>query len=148
MIVDHIANAEKYKALSPAFAAAMTFLQEHKDGIREDRIDVNEDVFALRKSYVSFDEADCKYECHKEYIDVQYVASGREAMGWGRVEDFAVAEAREADDLYFLSGKGELHPLVAGTFMILFPEDAHMPTVKLEQNEQIEKIVVKVKVGK
>ena len=148
MIVDHLSNATKYEKLSPAFKLAMEFLLAHPDGISEDRIDINEDVYVLRKQYNSKNQDDCKWEAHKEFIDVQYVAHGSECMGWGPRGAFDVVEYKEAKDFIHLTGEGNFFPLKDKMFMILFPEDAHMPNVKLGESCPIEKIIVKVRVGK
>lgn len=148
MIVDHIANIEKYMELSPAFAAGLAFLAAHSGGIGEDRVDITPDVYALRKHYDSRDEADCKWEAHKEFIDVQYVASGRECMGWGPKSAFREVEYKEAKDFIHLDGEGEFFPLTAGMFMVLYPEDAHEPMVRLGESCPIEKIILKIRVGK
>lgn len=149
MIVDNIERASVYEAISPAFAAAMKFLYEHKNGgLTEDKYVISEDAYALVKRYDSKEIENCKYEAHKDYIDVQYVVSGDEYIGWATKKSITVDSYIEEKDQYRLSGKGEMYPLHGGEFMILFPEDTHMPCVKNGKSMHIEKIILKIRVGR
>lgn len=146
MILDSITNAAKYEKISPAFKDAMTFLYEHRDGgLAEGRYQVSDDVYALVKHYNSKAMENCKYEGHRDYIDIQYVVKGRECIGWAPVSDMTEKEYIEAKDQYIMQGEGELIPLHAQQFMILFYEDIHMPCVALGESEPIEKIIIKVR---
>jgi len=149
MIIDNIERAYVYEEISPAFAVAMKFLYEHKNGgLKEDKYIISDDAYALVKRYDSKEIENCKYEAHKNYIDVQYVASGDEYIGWATKKSITVDTYIEEKDQYHLSGNGELYPLHGGEFMILFPEDAHMPCIKNGKIMHIEKIILKIRVGR
>lgn len=146
MIIDSIDRAAVYAAISPAFAQAMTFLYEHRNGgLPDGRYPICENAYALVKRYDSKDAEQCKYEAHRDYVDVQYVVSGEEYIGWAPLANMTVDTYLEEKDQYRLSGKGALYPLHAGEYMILFPEDAHMPCVKLSQSCPVEKIILKIR---
>ncbi len=83
MIIDIIERASVYEKISPGFAAAMKFLYENRNGgLTQDRYEISDDAYALVKRYPSKALEDCKYEAHRDYIDVQYVVSGEECIGW------------------------------------------------------------------
>ncbi len=147
MIIDCIERAETYAYLSDAFAEAMKFLKEHQDGgLKEDRYEISERVYALVKRYDSRSIESCKYEAHKQYIDVQYIVSGDECMGWAPKGKMREDVYLEEKDQIRMSGEGELYPLHAGEFMILFPWDAHMPCVIHRKSVPVEKIILKIRV--
>ncbi len=149
MILDHIANAKRYETISPAFAAAMRFLSEHRGGgLAEGRHPISDDAYAMVKSYTTKAPANCKFEAHRDYIDVQYVVFGDERMGWAPLSKMTADSYDAAKDFAAVSGKGELYPLHAGEFMILFPDDAHMPNVSAGTPCTVEKIILKIRVGR
>ena len=149
MILDSIANSKRYETISPAFAAAMRFLSEHRDGgLTEGKHPISDDAYAMVKRYTTKAPADCKFEAHRDYIDVQYVVSGDERMGWAPLSKMTVDSYDAAKDFAAVSGEGELYPLHAGEFMILFPDDAHMPNVSAATPCVVEKIILKIRVGR
>ncbi len=148
MILDSIENAAKYEGISPAFKTAMRFLYENrKGGLTEDRYEICDDVYALVKRYNSKPVESCKYEGHRDYIDIQYVVSGRECIGWAPISDMKEQEYIESKDQYIMRGEGELIPIRSQQFMILFHDDIHMPCVICGKSEPIEKIIIKVRRG-
>ena len=92
---------------------------------------------------------DADYEAHREYVDIQYIISGAEKIG---VEDYNNCDSKipynKEKDIEFLSGKGIFYELNVGEFMILYPEDAHEPSISInpEIPQTVRKAVVKVKI--
>lgn len=147
MIIDTIEHAEAYVYLGESFMEAMRFLKENKDGgLDKDRYGISENAYALVKRYDSKPRENCGYEAHRDYIDVQYVVSGDEYMGWAPKEKLQTVKYIPEKDKYEISGDGELYPLHAGEFMVLFPSDAHAPCIAYGQSVPVEKIILKVRV--
>jgi biofilm protein TabA len=147
MILDTVERASQYNLIGPGFAEAMKFLYENRNGgLTQDRYEISNDAYALVKRYASKPAENCKYEAHRDYIDVQYVVSGDEYMGWAPKDTMTIDTYIEEKDQFRLSGKGEMVPLHAGQFMILFPSDAHMPCVVYNQSAPVEKIILKIRV--
>lgn len=87
-------------------------------------------------------------ESHKEYLDVQFLASGEEKLGFtpdtGKYE---IAEYIQERDLIFyksVENEGFIHA-VPGCFSIFFPHDIHRPAVAVNENMTVRKVVVKVR---
>lgn len=143
MIVDKLENAHLYP-LNEKMKKAFAFLQSVKDpktcafGKRGD------EIFAMYQSYDD-EQVDWKFEAHKEYIDVQYIVSGRETFGWKPCKDVENYNAEKDCALFKGENKAEI-TLGAGEFIVFFPTDAHAPKMKNPDKKTIEKIVVKVKV--
>lgn len=148
MILDSIQNTEKYKTINARFEAAMDFLLVHKDGgLAAGRYEIADGVYAMAQYYNSKPISEGKYEAHKKFIDIQYIVNGEELIGWQTLNKMSLIEFFEEKDFLHMQGKGDMVPLTAGNFMILYPEDAHMPGIEMNGSVPVEKIVVKVAVG-
>ncbi len=87
-----------------------------------------------------------KFEAHKKYLDLQYIAEGEEIMVYAPLS--ACAQETEYDaatDFYLFSGKGNEMKAKAGDFYLLHPFDAHAPG-KGYSTTSFKKVVVKIKV--
>ncbi len=148
MILDSINNVHKYAKLSDSFRLAMEFLLEHKDGgLPSGNYQISDDVYAMSKYYTTEPIENCEYESHKDYIDIQYIVQGREQIGWANASEMIYGDYDKEDDCYTMHGEGQLIELLPKHFMILYPEDIHMPAVALNGSDVVEKILVKVKVS-
>ncbi len=145
MIVDRIENAVLYRCLGKRIALALEFAQTPRE---PGRYELDGDkVFALVQSYQSKPRAEGKWEAHCKYIDVQYIASGAERIGWTHVSRLTLTEPYdETKDIAFYKGTGDFVTVPAGSFAILFPEDAHMPGIAVDTPSPVTKVVVKVRV--
>ena len=84
---------------------------------------------------------------HEKFIDVQFLASGKERLGFTPdTGNYEVAERIDERDLIFYKevkdeGFIEARP---GTFSIFFPEDVHRPACISGESMVVRKVVVKV----
>jgi YhcH/YjgK/YiaL family protein len=70
---------------------------------------------------------------------------GNERIGWTDIDRLHVTEAySEERDVEWLEGNGDLFLLSEGAFVILFPQDAHMPQIAVDGPAEVRKVVVKV----
>jgi YhcH/YjgK/YiaL family protein len=86
------------------------------------------------------------WEAHRRYIDLQYVIQGAEKIGYANLTRLAQGEYDANKDFLPLFGEGEFLTLMSGDFIILMPEDAHMPGIAINALFQVKKIVIKIKV--
>lgn len=85
-------------------------------------------------------------EAHRKYLDVQYIVEGEETMGWAPLGALTPAEEfNEEKDCGFYTGPVEFVRIPAGKCYVVFPEDAHMPGVSLDQPHSYRKLVMKLK---
>lgn len=149
MIIDRIENASLYRSLSPRLAAAMDLLIAGELAGRNDgRYELDGDrLFAMVQTYSTRGLDQCRWEAHRRYIDVQWIVSGCEQMGWADVTSLQLAEPySEEKDVAFFTGQGSLVRASAGMFAIFFPHDAHMPCLADANPATVKKIVLKVHV--
>jgi YhcH/YjgK/YiaL family protein len=149
MIIDSLENINLYKGLGTRINNALEYLkstdfEKLENGKYE--IDGN-DVYAAVSRYKSKPVEEGKWEAHKDYIDVQFIASGTELIGYSFLNKMkAKTEYNPEKDVQFFEGSGQLTKVEKNTFVILFPSDAHMPGIKVNEPEDVIKVVVKVKI--
>ena len=86
-------------------------------------------------------------EAHREYLDIQYIVEGQEAVGWAPVETLTPAgEFNTQKDKGMYTGENEPMVIKAGYCYVVYPEDAHAPGTHLNQPNDYKKVVVKLKV--
>lgn len=88
-----------------------------------------------------------RFEAHKKYIDVQYIAGGMEKIRWARMDSLEQTEERysRGQDIAFYSGESAFDfVLTKGSFLLLYPQDAHMPGLSAEKDCAVRKIVFKI----
>lgn len=150
MILTEINNAESRLPGGAAFKLTLEFLR--RPDIRnfpDGRYEIDgERVFAMVQRYETVSQAEPKFEAHRKYIDVQFMASGAELIGWAPLKKMAVTEAYDVgkDACFGYVPAGEWKPLrlEAGQLAVLDPEDAHAPRLAAGAPAPVTKIVVKV----
>lgn len=149
MIIDKLTNSQLYSSLSERIDKAFTYLKQTDfSNIELGKYEIDGDnIFALVNEYNTKDESEGKLEAHKKYIDVQFVAKGRELMGYAPLENQKIInEYNEQNDIIFFEGEKSFIKVEEGMFAIFFPNDLHMPGINVEKSEFVKKIVLKVKV--
>lgn len=148
MILDSLANGGRYLALNPLFAAAMEFLRRADlASLPEGRHEIQGDrLFALVARAQGKGAAGAKLEVHRKYIDIQYVVSGTEVIGWRAIETCrqAAGPFDQTKDIGFFADPADSWVTVpAGHLAILLPHDAHAP---LAGSGPLHKVILKVAV--
>lgn len=146
MIADKIENARLYP-VDENVKKALEFLKNLSGNPAECGFGAKgDDVYAFYTSYDN-EKNPPVFEVHKNYIDIQYIVSGKETFGWKPKPDFPEALYNpEKDCALFSEEDYGSFTLGAGEFAIFYPTDAHAPKMKNAGGGTIEKIVVKVKV--
>jgi YhcH/YjgK/YiaL family protein len=160
MIVDHIDNVDSdfYAGLltrhggsfklADRLMMAFNFLREGNVLERlPSRIELDGDrVFAMIQHYDTKPKEQGVWEAHRKYIDVQYVAEGQELMGYANLRYLQAGEYDAEKDFLPLQGEGSYVLMKAGTFVVLTPQDAHIPQIAVDLPQPVKKVVVKVAV--
>lgn len=151
MIVAKLAELLNEIPASPRLQQALQYIQENQSAdLADGRYEIDGDkVYALVQSYTTLPMSDqSKYEAHQNYIDIQYIASGQEAMGWAPLEQMMVTKAYDpAKDVVLGTCPVEIATKVkvnAGEAAIFFPQDAHAPKLAVGEPCPVKKIVLKV----
>ena len=132
------------KELSPSgYALALKALQ---NALADGRYDLEDGAYAFISTYKTKSIEEGLYEAHKEYTDVQLILEGKEIIGVTSLDEMHRGECvkpYEYDiELYRVSG-GKLYNLEVGDYLILTPNDGHMPGVS-ETPATTKKLVLKI----
>jgi YhcH/YjgK/YiaL family protein len=115
------------------------------------RHDIDGDnLFVNVSEYNTKNEQDAKFEAHRKYVDIQYVVSGKEMIGIAPLtsKDSVLQGYNETKDVeYFNVKEGKTFSATPENFFIFFPEDAHMPGLKVDTIAPIKKVVVKLRIN-
>ena len=150
MIVDRLSNSDIYASLGERFAAAFAFLRSvGPSDFEEKTVEIDgRHVFAMFQPYETAGDAGSEYEAHVAYADLQYVLEGEETIRVTDVEPLTPTTEYHAENDYtlFRLGPGTDVRLVSGDFVLLFPQDAHVPKLATSSPGSVKKIVVKIRV--
>lgn len=147
MIIDSLKNASQYYGVHPRLATGLRYLQENSIvDLEPGKYEIEgSDIYFLMQHYDSKQPDAGKWEAHRRYFDIQFVAAGAERIGYAPIDMMQVSREYTADGDYALfDGDGTFFELQAGDFTILAPQDVHMPCIAVQQPEPVKKIVVKV----
>ncbi len=148
MILDTLANAARYAGLKVGCSEAFGFLDQ--PGLAElpdGKYEISGDrVYAIVDRAQGRKVSDGQLEGHRKYLDIQYVISGEELMGWRPSAGLVNAVPYDATkDLEFFEGEPEsIVRVPPGSFAVFLPTDAHLPLIG---DGPIHKVVVKVAIG-
>jgi YhcH/YjgK/YiaL family protein len=149
MIIDALHNYRMYLSLHPEFQKAFRFL------LRKELITIpcgkyaigRKGTYAIVQEYKTKKPSEGVIECHRKYIDIQFIVKGAELIGVCNKANCKAARYEPKRDFQRLEGKSDFITLRAGHFAIFMPHDGHMPCLMRDRrSEKVRKIVVKVPV--
>lgn len=150
MIVGHLAHWDAEKRLyAPAIQKAMAWLQENdlvKIPTGKHEID-GDRLYVMINEYNSEPKAIRRAEAHKKYVDVQYIVSGAEMIGYAPLNGYEVLEDKlaEKDVVFYKNPANESDILLsAGMYGIFFPWDVHRPNCAVTQPAPVRKVILKI----
>tara|TARA_R110000868_G_scaffold1211_7_gene9437 strand:- start:8077 stop:8544 length:468 start_codon:yes stop_codon:yes gene_type:complete len=149
MIIDSLENSKLY-GFGKTGKVIFDFLKSLNANAEEKKYELQgSDIFATVMSYETRTSEQAQYESHKKYVDVQAVLDGAEGFKIVSSDVLKVKTAYdETTDVMFYSPEPETTylDLYPGSFVLLYPHDAHMPTLIVgDKSQHIKKVVVKVK---
>lgn len=148
MIVDVLDKKELYYNVHKGFKEAFDFIEK----VCRENLPVGKYELDGKKLYAMVQEYDTKengdWECHRNYIDIQFIVSGREVIVWDNIANIpeGVEYNPEKDCSKFSKDGGTDVSLSDNTYCILFPHDLHKPGMKYKNVEKVKKVVVKIAV--
>ena len=148
MIIDKIENAHIYKIIGERIRKSFEYIKSTDlKTLPTGKYEIDGDnIFALVSEYKTKPESEGKLEAHRKYIDVQYVISGEELMGFAPFGKQQILEPyKEENDIVFFTGDKSFTKVSEGMFAIFFPEDVHMPGISTGKISDVKKLVIKVR---
>ncbi len=150
MILDFLTRADRCACLSPGIAAALRYLQAVDfTTVPDGKVEIDGPrLIANVARYQTKLPEQAVWESHRKYIDVQYVVTGEERIGYVPLENAPVVQApySETKDVIFYEPGCDSFTLRAGQFAIFYPEDIHAPSLADGEPRAVLKVVMKVAV--
>lgn len=149
MIVDLLANARQYEGLGPRIKQAFDFLrQTDLAALTSGRHEIDgPELYANVQGFATRPAAEGRWEAHRRYLDLHYVFEGGERIGYAPAGSLDPGPYDAAGDFMLLTGEaGVLVPVPSGSFMLLWPDEAHMPGLAVGDPAPLRKVVVKIAV--
>lgn len=154
MIKDNLEHLAYYNYLNPDIKKGLKYVRDTNfDELENGRHEIEEGkIYANIQEYDTKPLDECKYEAHRQYVDIQFMIRGEEKMGTGNVDVFdEITQYDEEKDVIFLdlkSGKEDqvrmLH-VREREFAVFYPQDAHMPCIEVDSPNSVRKVIVKIK---
>ena len=146
MIIDKVENISKYSGIPQE---AIDFVEAVTKEDFVGHYDFREGVFANIDEYETKTFDNCKFEAHKNYIDIQLILDGIERLDYVPVDGLEVSEAYDKErDVMFFKNPSELSDSVilkAGKFALIYPHEAHKPQIAIDDKPiKVKKAVVKI----
>jgi len=152
MVKDLLSLSDRYRSLGPRFVRAFDFAKTTDFAAMPEGTypmggpDGGNDVRALVQRYTTKPAHEVRWEAHRAHIDLQFVLTGEEYIGVAPIARLTAEPYDASKDIMWLSGEGDRVTLRPGEFMLLWPEDAHMPAVAIAEPVAVLKIVIKIAV--
>ncbi len=144
MIFDSLKNIDSYKGLS-VYPALQFFASQDFSALTAGRHELDGEDFYVVNEYES--SAKTLSEAHRDYIDIQIMVEGEEYIGVAPLtEDMVAVDCKEGKDCWFYDCDVDRVAMKPGYFMVLYPQDVHMPGDMKDQPVACKKIVGKIKV--
>ncbi len=150
MILDSLENFRSYYCLNSGFEKAFGFLSraDLKD-LPAGKYEIDDGhIFAIIVKDFGETSKEGLLEVHRKYVDIQFVLSGTDEMGW-KPKALCINPAdnfdEESDAQNFNDKPDGWISVKPNFYAIFFPEDAHMA---MFSSDIIHKVIVKVAVNK
>lgn len=150
MIHTTFEEMKRYESLNPFFAEAFAAIAAMKEeAFAKGRHEVDGDnVFVNAIEYDTKPADACIFEAHRKYIDVMYLYEGEEYIGYTPLKNLKniTMPYSEKDECLLAKLEPEtmqVH-MLPGDVCILFPEDAHAPSMQVAGSVHVKKLIAKV----
>ncbi|WP_058486187.1 YhcH/YjgK/YiaL family protein [Defluviitalea phaphyphila] len=133
---------------------AIKFLQENDFTTMEaKKYEIDGDkLFAMVMDKETSPKEERAPEAHVDYVDIQFLVSGKEIIGFAKKTDGLVVKEDKLKEKDIIKYTNEVPnemelKLFPGDFAVFFPEDIHRPLCAFDTPGKVRKVVVKVKVS-
>jgi uncharacterized protein, YhcH/YjgK/YiaL family len=145
MIYAKLSEARNYKGIDPRLDRALGLLTgEFLASVGTERQELDGDaLFVTRFDVTTSSDEGRSFEYHRRYLDIFTLTKGCERVDISTPGAIDVQEQR--GDYWGGSGKAEQSVILTpGSFLVLFPGDAHRPGMAADEPENISRIVFKI----
>ena len=149
MILDSIENIGRYADIRDLSEAVDYILHHNVAAMPAGHYEIDgEHLFLNIFEFQGKCRDDARYEVHGKYLDLQYVLSGCEQMGYLPSAAAGMQKINNnSGDIWFYSYRPEETELTvnAGMFAVFYPGELHAPGIGLSDGPMIKKAVFKIR---
>lgn len=147
MIFGNIKNLHIYRGISKKLDKAIDFILKNEfifSPVGKNIID--DEIFYNIQECKTKKVEDSYFEIHKKYIDIHIVIDGEEKIAFSSNENLNPVDKFDyTSDCQFLKGNySEVFNMNTKNFLIIFPEEAHMPLITFTSSNLLKKAVFKI----
>lgn len=152
MLIGNLEYPETYQALlaHPIWQQALAWLKNDTENKPDGEYEINgRDMYASISTIDTLPIEQGVFEAHKQYIDIHYCINGGEVIGWIPVQELTnIKETNHEKDYTLFAPPPQYNRIhiTPGTIAVFMPADAHMPKLSDGSNNQVRKVVVKIRV--
>lgn len=148
MIFAKLSDAADYRGIHPRLDRVIDCLNEEflrRVGTETQKLE-DELLYVTRFDYVTSPLEETFFEAHKKYLDVHLMLDGQERVDISHPDTLALFDHK--DDFYAYRGEAEQTLILTpGSFLVVFPGDAHRIKVQVKGPETVSKVVFKLLVN-
>lgn len=148
MIFAKLKDAADYRGIHPRLDRVIDCLNEeflHQVGTQTQKLE-DDLLYVTRFDYETIPLEDAFFEAHKKYLDVHLMLQGTERVDISHPD--VLTRFDHKDDFYAYHGEAEQTLLLTpGSFLVVFPGDAHRIKVQVKGPENVSKVVFKLLVN-
>ncbi len=145
MILDKLSAANAYRGIHPRLDQVLDRLNEgflSTVGPKTRQLE-GDALYVTRFTYDTLPLEETFFEAHKRYLDVHLMVEGEERVDLASPGGLTLFEHR--DDFYAYRGQAEQSLILRpGSFLVVFPEDAHRIKIRVDEPHTVSKVVFKV----
>lgn len=148
MIFAKLSDAADYRGIHPRLDRVIDCLNEEflrRVGTETQKLE-DELLYVTRFDYETIPLEEAFFEAHKKYLDVHLMMDGEERVDISHPDTLALFDHK--DDFYAYRGEAEQTLILTpGSFLVVFPGDAHRIKVQVKGPETVSKVVFKLLVN-
>ncbi len=147
----HSVNVEEfykqYHANTSLWEKAFNFMQTNLNSLEVGKYPLVEGkLIANVQEYSTKEPENARWEAHKDFIDLQYVISGKEKMGVMPLSEAKNAGEynAEKDVVFYGENNGDIYSASPEEYFLFFTTDLHRPCIKDTESSPVKKVVLKI----
>ena len=149
MIIARNETALSYLGIHPNLDQALRRITpEFLSGLGTERVDILPgQVWCTKFTYETIPDSESFFEAHEKFLDIHLMLAGSERVEISSPGSLRQFDSKPENDFYAYHGDGT-HKLVLspGSFLVVWPDDAHKIKMMLSRPETVTKAVFKVKI--
>ena len=145
MILDKLSAANAYRGIHPRLDGVLDRLNEaFLATVGPETMELEGDrLYVTRFTYETLPREETFFEAHKRYLDVHLMVQGEERVELASPGGLTLFEHQ--GDFYAYRGEAEQSLVLRpGSFLVVFPEDAHRIKIQVNGPATVSKVVFKV----